>query len=92
MGSGNCWVWDLSLQIRERPRGGFSENPVCPQKNALTMYIMSGFEGVDNIMSRLGKHKTGKSCLYEKKLDDIDLGALEELVRGSLAYIEQKYP
>ena len=53
---------------------------------------MSGFSGVDTIMNRLGKYTTGKSCLYVKKLDDINLEALEELIRGSIAFIDEKYP
>jgi len=72
--------------------GDFLRTGFSPRKTALTLYIMSGFTGVDSIMNRLGKYKTGKSCLYVKKLDDINPGALEELIRGSLAYIEQKYP
>jgi len=72
--------------------GDFLQTGFSPRKSALTMYVMSGFSGVDNIMNRLGKYKTGKSCLYVKKLDDINLDALEDLIRGSLAYIAQKYP
>ncbi len=72
--------------------GDFLRTGFSPRKTALTMYIMSGFQGVDSLMSRLGKYKTGKSCLYVKKLDDINLDVLEELIRGSLDYMEQKYP
>ncbi len=71
--------------------GDFLKTGFSPRKSALTLYIMSGFQGVDSLMNRLGKFKTGKSCLYVKKLDDIDLEALEELIRVSVAYIEQKY-
>ncbi len=55
-----------------------------PRKQALTLYIMSGFSKHDELMSRLGKHTTGKSCLYIKKLTDIDMDVLEELVRLSV--------
>jgi hypothetical protein len=54
-----------------------------PRKNSLTLYIMDGFEGYDEIRSRLGKHKTGKSCLYINKLADINLDVLEELIATS---------
>jgi hypothetical protein len=59
-----------------------------PRKTSLTLYIMSGFSAYDDIMARLGKHGTGKSCLYIKKLDDIDLEVLEELVRASVAHMQ----
>lgn len=55
-----------------------------PRKANLTLYIMDGFEGYDEILSRLGKHSTGKSCLYIIKLADIDLEVLKELISASL--------
>ena len=63
-----------------------------PRKQALSIYIMSGFKGQDALMKKLGKHKIGKSCLYVKKLDDIDLKILEKLVSQSVAYMRKKYP
>jgi hypothetical protein len=48
---------------------------------------MSGFDGYDDLMSRLGKFTTGVACLYVKKLADIDLGVLRELVRKSAAHV-----
>lgn len=71
----------------EMCRIGFS-----PRASALTLYIMSGFAGEDTLMSRLGKHKTGKSCLYVKRLSDVDEGVLRELIDGSLAYMKNRYP
>ncbi len=53
---------------------------------------MAGFKRYDDLMNKLGKHKTGKSCLYIKKLEDIDLDVLRELVRHSIEYMKQKYP
>ena len=55
-----------------------------PRKNDLTLYIMRGFEPVADLMARLGKHKTGKSCLYIKKLADVDLGVLRKIVEKSV--------
>lgn len=51
-----------------------------PRKGDLTLYISSGFEGQPDLMRRLGRHKTGRSCLYIRKLDDIDLDVLTELI------------
>lgn len=57
-----------------------------PRKSALTLYIMAGFARYDAIMARLGKYKTGKSCLYIKKLADVDLDALKELAGESVRF------
>ena len=59
----------------------------APRKQALTVYIMAGFDDYDALMARLGKHTTGKSCLYIKRLDDVDLDVLRELVRRSVDHM-----
>jgi len=51
-----------------------------PRKQNLTLYIMSGFTRYDELLAKLGKHKTGKSCLYINKLEDVNLGVLEEMI------------
>lgn len=55
-----------------------------PRKQNLTLYVMSGFERFDELMSKLGKHKTGKSCLYINSLDDVDTKVLRELIAESV--------
>jgi hypothetical protein len=60
-----------------------------PRKGNLTLYIIDGFAKHDDLMARLGKHKTGKSCLYVKKLSDIDQSVLEELILESIDYIKR---
>ncbi|MEO0330526.1 MAG: DUF1801 domain-containing protein [Bacteroidota bacterium] len=62
-----------------------------PRKQSLTIYIMAGFERYDELMTNLGKYKTGKSCLYVKRLSDIDQKILRELVSESVAYLRDKY-
>jgi hypothetical protein len=54
-----------------------------PRKQDLTLYIMMGFEKHGALMKQLGKHKTGKSCLYIKKLSDIHLPILKKLIKAS---------
>jgi hypothetical protein len=71
----------------DAPRVGFS-----PRKAALTLYVMDGFEGRDELVARVGKVTTGASCVYIKKLSDVDLGALETLVSASLEHMAAKYP
>lgn len=66
------------------PLTGFS-----PRKQNLTLYINSGFEEYDDLMQQLGKHKTGKSCLYIKRLSDLDLDVLRQLVRESVQHMKE---
>ena len=68
-------------------RVGFS-----PRKNALTLYIAGGFPRHADLMAKLGKYSTGKSCLYLKKLSDVDQGVLETLIAESLAYMDTAHP
>lgn len=65
---------------------------VAPRKTALTVYIMPGFGAYGALMDRLGKYKTGKSCLYVNTLADIDLAVLEELIGSSVAEMRARYP
>ena len=58
-----------------------------PRKQSLTLYIMGGFSPHSELMDKLGKYKTGKGCLYINKLDDVDMGVLEELVRNSVEHV-----
>lgn len=72
-------------------RGGFS-----PRKAAMTIYLMGNYcdrqPEADALFARLGKHKTGKSCLYINRLSDVDLDALEGLVRLSWDVMNRTYP
>lgn len=54
-----------------------------PRKTDLTLYIVPGFDKVE-LMAKLGKYKTGKSCLYIKKLDDVKLSVLKQLIGNSV--------
>ena len=63
-----------------------------PRKSAMSVYVMPGFSEYDGLMAKLGKHKTGRSCLYINKLADVDLGVLEELIRRSVETMRAKYP
>lgn len=60
-----------------------------PRKQSLTLYIMAGFDNYDSLLADLGKYTTGKSCLYIKKLEDVDIPTLRELVRQSAAHIAE---
>ena len=70
----------------DMPLAGFS-----PRKQELVVYLAPGFDG-KAIMKKLGKHKIGKSCLYIKKLDDVDRKVLRDLVAESIAETRERYP
>jgi len=61
-----------------------------PRKQSLTLYIMSGFKKYHELMKKLGKYRTGKSCLYINKLEDVDLKVLKTLITESVRYMKQK--
>ena len=60
--------------------GDFMVTGFAPRKQALTVYIMPGFSSFKKLMEKLGKYKTGKSCLYIKRLSDVDEKTLEKLI------------
>ncbi|MEX2534170.1 MAG: DUF1801 domain-containing protein [Trueperaceae bacterium] len=62
-----------------------------PRKRNLTLYSMAGFDRYEELMDQLGKHKTGKSCLYIKELDDVDRDVLRTLIERSLEYMRSRY-
>ena len=68
-------------------RIGFS-----PRKAELVLYVLGGGAEEAALLGRLGKHRTGKSCLYIRTLRDVDMGVLEQLVAGALAAMDAKYP
>jgi len=69
----------------DMPIAGFS-----PRKQNLTIYNMGGFEQYDDLLRKLGKHTTGKGCLYIKRIDDVDLSILKSLIEESVKHINQK--
>ena len=71
--------------------GQFMITGFSPRKQALTIYIMPGFSRFDSLMSKLGKYKTGKSCLYIRRLADVDETVLEQLIEESVEYMRGHY-
>ena len=71
----------------EMARIGFS-----PRAKELVLYILDDFPRHQSLLDRLGKYKTGKCCLYVKRLSDLDQDVLEELIGEGLAYTAEKYP
>ena len=63
-----------------------------PRKEALTLYLTTGFEKRTELMKKLGKHKTGKVCLYLKRLEDVSLPVLKELIAESVKQVRKHNP
>ena len=63
----------------------------APRKKDLTLYIMPGFDAYEALLGKLGKHKTGKSCLYINKLADVDVKVLTKLVSESVKAMKAKH-
>jgi hypothetical protein len=58
----------------------------------LVVYIKADFEGRDALLAQLGEHRTGKVCVYIRRLANVDLKVLEELVARSVADTKSRYP
>lgn len=76
---------ERSTQEGDWMLAGFS-----PRKQNLTLYIMPGFDDYADLLSRLGKHKTSKGCLYINKLADVDLIVLEKLIKKSFVDMQNR--
>lgn len=60
-----------------------------PRKQSLTLYLMGGFNAHTDLLKKLGKHKTSVGCLYIKKLEDVDVKVLKELIKKSMQVTKQ---
>ncbi|MEM9552351.1 MAG: DUF1801 domain-containing protein [Pseudomonadota bacterium] len=72
--------------------GDFLATGFSPRKSALSIYIMPGYADFRHILDRLGKHKTGRSCLYVNKLADVDTDVLADLIQAGLADLNKVWP
>ena len=77
---------DRSRQEGDWPLVGFS-----PRKAAISLYVHCGCEGQDELLERLGKYKMGKSCIYVKKLSDINPEVLKQMMLSTIDFLQQKY-
>lgn len=71
----------------DAPLIGFS-----PRKNAFSLYVFSGLEEHRHLLDGLGKFKMGKACIYVKKLGDIDLDVLKDLMKTTINFLQTRYP
>ncbi|KGP90567.1 hypothetical protein N780_03995 [Pontibacillus chungwhensis BH030062] len=71
----------------DAPVVGFS-----PRKAKHSLYLAQGEPNRETLLTQLGKHKTGKACVYVNKLDDIDIEVLRSLIQQSIHFINDRYP
>ena len=69
--------------------GDFMLTGFSPRKQALSVYILAGFDRFEPLMQKLGKYKTGKSCLYINRLDYIDMKVLGRLIKESVTHVKR---
>ena len=74
---------DYHYKYESGREGDFFLTGFSPRKQSLTLYIMDGLEGHEDLLERLGKHRTGAACLYINKLADVDVDVLRKLIRIS---------
>lgn len=84
VGFGSCHYKYESGREGDMPLIGFS-----PRKQSLTLYIMPGFDDYEEMLAELGKHKTGKSCLYVNKLADVNEEVLRRLIKRSYGHMKE---
>jgi len=78
-------------QYASGKEGDFMLVGYSPRKQALTVYIIAGFKPFQPLMKKLGKYKTGSSCLYIKRWSDIDEEVLQQLINDSVKHMRRKY-
>lgn len=72
-------------------KGEYMLTGFSPRKSALSIYILPGYRDLSEKLGRLGPHKTGKSCLYIKKLSDVDLDILGSIIEDGLDHMRRNY-
>ena len=72
--------------------GDFFLAGFSPRKQNLTLYIQGEPENKKALLEKLGKYKAGGSCIYVKKLEDIDLKVLDKMIRDGMKFLKKKYP
>ena len=73
-------------------KGDFMMTGFSPRKRNTSIYVMPGFSEYGDLLSKLGKHKLGRSCLYVTKLSDVDEGVLRTIVERGYQDMKEKYP
>ncbi|NNF08175.1 MAG: DUF1801 domain-containing protein [Candidatus Eisenbacteria bacterium] len=81
---------DVHYKYESGREGNWFLTGFSPRKTSLTLYVLTGFPEKEELLAELGKHKTGKGCLYINKLEDVDMKVLKKLVRKSVAHQKKR--
>jgi hypothetical protein len=71
--------------------GDWAVTGFSPRKGDISVYLTAASPEQDDLLARLGRHKMGKACLYIRRLSEIDLGVLEQLIAASVAEVKRRY-
>lgn len=63
-----------------------------PRKAEMVLYLAAEFDQREELLKQFGKHKTGKACIYFKRLEDVNISILKKMIKNSLKYMKEKYP
>ena len=88
-------MWGPSIVGYGSYKGPTGDWPIVgfsPRKANMVLYVLSGVAEEQDLLDRLGPHKTGKSCLYIGKLSNIDMGVLRKLAELSVSIMRHRYP
>lgn len=83
---------DYHYKYESGREGDFMRIGFANRAQSISIYIMPGYQDFDDELARLGKHKMGKSCLYIKRLSDVDRDVLQEIMHKGLSIMAEKYP
>ena len=71
--------------------GDYLVTGFAPRKDALSLHVLPGYGRFDDILARLGRHRSGKACVHVRRLDDVDIDVLEELIETSVAWMREHH-
>jgi len=86
VGFGTCHYIYESGREGDMPMIAFS-----PRTTAIVLYLSKNFENRETLLTQLGKHKTGKGCIYIKKLTDVDMEILKQMITNALKHARKTY-
>jgi len=92
LSSGIVGFGEYHYKYESGREGDFMRLGFSSRAQNISIYIMPGYQDFSEELSRLGKHKMGKACLYIKRLSDIDEDVLKEIMIKGLAQMDEKYP
>ncbi|MGA0212413.1 MAG: DUF1801 domain-containing protein [Flavobacteriaceae bacterium] len=84
MGLFDYWFWSVTLKVKTGREGYWFVTGFSPRKNAITLYLMCELSPFQAEIAQLGKVKTGKGCIYIKRLSDVSIQVLEQLIAKSV--------